>query len=230
MSILPNTRGGYLELIIGPMFSGKTSRLLEIHKKCKISNIECVIINHSSDNRYSNNATVLSHSKEKAPCILLDNLYSIVNNMACEDKHDITKQLCKSKVILINEGQFFDDIKESVMLLVEQYNKIVYVCGLDGDFKRSTFGNLLTLIPLCDKIEKLPSLCKKCCNGNKAIFSHRTSKNLCQKLIGGQDEYLPLCRKCYLENNLTIHVPYMGDINIAPSKNMIDRNDKQSFN
>ena len=77
MSILPNTRGGYLELIIGPMFSGKTSRLLEIHKKCKISNIECVIINHSSDNRYSNNATVLSHSKEKAPCILLDNLYSI---------------------------------------------------------------------------------------------------------------------------------------------------------
>jgi thymidine kinase len=229
MSILPNTSGGYLELIIGPMFSGKTSRLLEIHKKCQISNIECIIINHSSDNRYSNNATVLSHSKEKAPCILLDNLYTIVNNMSSEDKLDITKKICKSKVILINEGQFFNDIKESVMMLVEQYNKIVYVCGLDGDFKRTKFGNLLTLIPLCDKIEKLPSLCKICCNGNKAIFSHRTSKNLCQKLIGGQAEYLPLCRSCYLENNLTLHVPYIGHNNVAPSTNVININESQSF-
>ncbi len=61
---------------------------------------------------------------------------------------------------------------------------------------------------MCDKIEKLPSLCKICCNGTNAIFSHRTSKNLCQKLIGGQDEYLPLCRACYLENNLIIQIPY----------------------
>jgi thymidine kinase len=226
MSILPISNGGYLELIIGPMFSGKTSRLLEIYKKCEISNINCVIINHKSDDRYSKDSTLLSHSKEKAPCILLNKLYQVINNMASDNKCDIATKILNSKVILINEGQFFDDIKESVMVLVEQYNKIVYVCGLDGDFKRSKFGNLLNLIPFCDKIEKIHSLCKICCNGNNAIFSHRTSKNLCQTLIGGSDEYLPLCRKCYQDNNLSLHVPYIGDVNVAPPKNK-PRNDMQ---
>jgi thymidine kinase len=228
MSILPISNGGYLELIVGPMFSGKTSRLLEIYKKCEISNINCVIINHKSDDRYSKNSTLLSHSQNKAPCILLNTMYQVINNMACDNKCDIAIKLLNAKVILINEGQFFDDIKESVMLLVEQYNKIVYVCGLDGDFKRSTFGNLLNLVPFCDKIEKLPSLCKMCCNGNNAIFSHRTSKNLCQKLIGGSDEYLPLCRKCYQDNNLLLHVPYIGHTNVPPSKNA-PRNDNECF-
>ena len=202
MSILSITNGGYLELILGPMFSGKTSRLLEIHKKCQISNIPSVIINHISDNRYSSEATVLSHSQEKAPCVLLSSLFESVSTIIDNNKSDISQILADSKVILINEGQFFDDIEESVIMLVEKHNKIVYIGGLDGDFKRNIFGKLVNLIPLCDKIEKLPSLCKKCCNGTNAIFSHRTSKNVCQKLIGGQDEYLPLCRVCYLESNL----------------------------
>jgi thymidine kinase len=228
MSILPILNGGYLELIVGPMFSGKTSRLLEIYKKCEISNINSIIINHKSDDRYSKDSTLLSHRQDKAPCILLNSLQPIVNSMACNNPCEIAQKIHNSKVILINEGQFFDDIKESVMILVEEYNKIVYVCGLDGDFKRNMFGNLLNLIPFCDKIEKLPSLCKICCNGNNAIFSHRTSKNMSQKLIGGSDEYLPLCRKCYQENNLSILMPYIGHINVPPSKN-IERNTNEYF-
>lgn len=228
MSILPISNGGYLELIVGPMFSGKTSRLLEIYKKCEISNINCTIINHKSDDRYSKDSTLLSHDRDKAPCLLLNSIQPVLNNMEHNNPCEIAQKIHNSKVILINEGQFFDDIKESVIMLVEEYNKIVYVCGLDGDFKRGTFGNLLNLVPFCDKIEKLPSLCKKCCNGNNAIFSHRTSKNLSQKMIGGSDEYLPLCRKCYQENNLLVHVPHVGHTNVPPSKN-VERNTPQYF-
>ena len=218
MSLLPINTNGYLELIIGPMFSGKTSRLLEIYKKCQIVNIDCLIINHKTDNRFTTDSRLSSHSLIEAPCELLSNIYYHIKRIPTSDKTDVSKKIMKSQVILINEGQFFSDIKQSVMLLVEKYNKIVYVCGLDGDFKRKTFGSLLELIPFCDKVEKLPSLCKFCCNGNTAIFSHRISHNDSQTLIGGEDEYIPLCRQCYIQHNLTRN-PTHEEVNIAEQKN-----------
>lgn len=218
MSLLPTTNSGYLEIILGPMFSGKTSRLIEIYKKCEITNIPCIMINHTSDNRFTKNQQLISHDGKNVPCILLNNIYDSLNelnyididNNICKDTTSLaSKSINFAKVILINEGQFFDDIKESVLLLTEKFNKIVYVCGLDGDFKRNQFGKILNLIPYSDNIIKLPSLCKLCQDGTHAIFSHRINKSICQKLVGGKDEYIPLCRKCYLENNLTINVPYV---------------------
>ena len=77
-------------------------------------------------------------------------------------------------------------------------NKQVFICGLDGDFKRQKFGNLFDLIPYCDELIKLKSVCKIC--KNQAIFSHRTSKES-EQLVIGSDNYLPLCRKCYMKEN-----------------------------
>lgn len=215
MSILPNTDSGYLEIILGPMFSGKTSRLIEIYNKCKISNIDCVIINHSSDDRFTNKENLISHDGKEVPCILSDNIFKIIEEIQLDFKEqsEYSSAVKNAKVILINEGQFFDDIKESVLLLVEQLKKYVYVCGLDGDFKRNTFGNLLSLIPYCDNVTKLPSLCKLCQNGKIALFSHRITNSLSQKLVGDTDLYIPLCRKCYLEKNLTLHIPFINVIN-----------------
>jgi thymidine kinase len=99
-------------------------------------------------------------------------------------------------VILINEGQFFEDLYDWTENMVEKNNKEVYICGLDGDFNRQKFGTILDLIPLCDKVTKIMSICSICKNGKKALFSLRLSDNKEQVLIGS-DCYKPCCRSCY---------------------------------
>lgn len=183
---------GYLELAIGPMFSGKTSWILQKYDQHMYCGNKVMVINHSEDVRYD--STMLStHDKKMIPCTQLCdfNATSITS--------DIIDKIIQSEVILINEGQFFAGLSDFVMMLLSK-QKIIYICGLDGDFKQQRFGELLDLIPICDKVYKMRSLCSKCKNGTRAIFSHRVNNNTEQKLIGS-DMYIPLCRKCYNDNN-----------------------------
>ena len=96
---------------------------------------------------------------------------------------------------MINEGQFFEDLYDTVDELVNTYKKKVYVCGLDGDYKRKKFGSLLDIIPLADDVVKIKGICQSC-KKNDAIFTHRISDEKTQKLVGS-DNYTPLCRGCY---------------------------------
>jgi thymidine kinase len=184
------TSVGYLELIIGPMYSGKTSKLLDLYKQFTFCSIKTLVINYHEDTRYSN-TQLSTHDKIMIPC-----KYARVLN-------DIeTNEFNEAQVILINEGQFFEDIVEWTKYAVEKQNKSVYICGLDGDFKRNNFGSWLDLIPFCDKVSKLHSYCSKC-KKKPAIFSHRLSNEKEQKIIGS-DNYVPLCRWCYVEYNAII--------------------------
>ena len=180
---------GYLELILGPMFSGKTSKILDLYKQCEFSNIPVVVINHTSDKRYSE--TMLStHDLKMIPCIQASSLCDAMEIIVIKNKiNDAT-------VILINEGQFFNDLYEWTKMMVETNHKEIYICGLDGDFNRNKFGQILDLIPLCDKVTKLKSLCSMCKNGTKALFSLRVTEEKEQVLIGS-DCYKPVCRACY---------------------------------
>ena len=190
---------GYLELIIGPMFSGKTSRLVEIYNQCKFCNISVSVINHSIDNRYDDEL-LSTHDKIKIPCIKTERLFDVwtVDPNSLEKKRNIIHrkndkiQIANSKVILINEGQFFPDLLNFVNELLK-YNKKIYICGLDGDFERKKFGQIIDLIPLCDKVEKLSSLCSICKNGKKGIFSMRLSNEKEQTVVGSEN-YIPVCR------------------------------------
>ena len=153
-------------------------------------------INHTIDNRYDNEL-LSTHDHVKIPCLQASQLNDIWTDNGYQktgDKRDYTV-LRNSDVILINEGQFFQDLYDVVvdMLL---HNKKVYVCGLDGDFERKKFGQILDLIPLCDKVTKLSSLCSLCKNGTPGIFSMRLTKEKQQTLVGS-DNYIPVCRKCY---------------------------------
>ena len=193
---------GYLELILGPMYSGKTSKILELYKQYKFCNIPITVINHSNDKRYHD--TMLStHDKLMIPCIQTNTLKEIWTNSDIfinngNFLHSKTyKLLMNSDVILINEGQFFEDLYEIVIDMLKS-NKKIYICGLDGDFERKKFGQLLDLIPLCDKVTKLKSLCAQCKNGTPGIFSMRLTNEKEQTLIGSTN-YIPVCRKCYLE-------------------------------
>ena len=175
-------KNAYLELIIGPMFSGKTSRLVDIYKQCKFCNIPVAVINHCIDDRY--HETLLStHDKIMIPCIKTDILTNVLTNIQ------------EAQVVIINEGQFFSDLYEVVLEMIGMGKKI-YVGGLDGDFERKKFGQILDLIPLSDKVTKLTSLCSICKDGTPGIFSKRITMEKAQTEVGS-DNYIPVCRSCF---------------------------------
>lgn len=181
-------KSGYLEIILGPMYSGKSTRLVEVYNQCKFCDIPVTAINHTIDNRYDDEL-LSTHDKIKIPCIKTDNLRDILPTIT-------------SDVILINEGQFFPDLYEAVVDMLEN-GKQVYVCGLDGDFERKKFGDILDLIPLCDKVTKLTSLCSICKDGTPGIFSLRLTNDKEQTVVGSEN-YIPVCRSCYISKKINI--------------------------
>ena len=196
---------GYLEIIKGPMFSGKTTRLLEIYKKFKFCDIKTMVINYEKDNRYSDQM-LSSHDKVMIPCIKTLSLCDIVSwrysgTGELNDQDAFTtvgshaNEFLEAKAILINEGQFFTDIVEWVTIAVEKYHKNVYICGLNSDFQRHKFGSWLDLEAISDNVIMLQSFCSHC-KKKPAIFSHRLSKEAELEVIGA-DCYIPVCRTCY---------------------------------
>lgn len=182
---MSNHRSGYLELILGPMFSGKTTRLINIYNFESDNNKRVKVINFSADTRY-HDSMLSTHDKVMIPCVFAHKISDV-----CQEN-----MIYNYDIILINEGQFFPDLYESVCELVETHKKIVYVCGLDGDFKRNKFGKLLDLIPVCDNVIKLSATCSSC--NKPAIFSKRLSTEE-QQIIIGSSNYAPMCRRCYNE-------------------------------
>ena len=195
-----------LELFLGPMYSGKTSKLLEIYKQCSFCNIPVAVINHCADTRY-HESMLSTHDKVMIPCIQTQKLSDIWNNIDINQTftNNASKhiKLRTAEVILINEGQFFDDLYSCVNDMLCEKKK-VYVAGLDGDFERNRFGQILDLIPICDSVTKFKSLCSICKNGAPGIFSLRLTKEKQQTLIGS-DNYIPVCRNCY-ESNQRVHI------------------------
>ena len=195
-----NNNTGYLELFIGSMYSGKSTRLVDIYKQCKFCNIPVTVINHIIDKRYDNEL-LSTHDQVKIPCLQASELNDLWNNNGYEKKdlwaHNAVRD---SDVILINEGQFFPDLYDVVVDMLN-CNKKIYICGLDGDFERKKFGQILDLIPLCDKVTKLTSLCSQCKNGTPGIFSMRLTNETAQTVVGS-DNYIPVCRKCYISSNI----------------------------
>ena len=177
-----------LELIIGPMFAGKTSVLQSIHRRWKSLGFICVAYKPQIDTRYSVEC-ISSHDQIHiaATCIatLMDRLP--------------TEEYKTAQLILIEEGQFFPDLYDFVMTAVEKDGKQVVVAGLDGDRFRKPFGDILKLIPLADRIQKLTAFCSLCRNGTPAIFSFGSIITDDLVVVGQVDLYRAVCRKHYLE-------------------------------
>jgi thymidine kinase len=180
---------GYLKVILGCMFSGKTTELIKEYRRHKACDLRCCFINHSIDDRYdsgtqvtkTHNNTIIENDKS---CDKLIEIFGEANLI--HEEYD---------VFFINEGQFFQDLYLWVDWLVNSKNKKVYVCGLDGDFQRRKFGSILDIIPLCDDVIKIKAICKICKNQD-GIFTFRLSNEKEQRVIGC-DNYTALCRNCY---------------------------------
>ena len=180
---------GFLSLILGCMFSGKTTALINIYNEKRNEGKDVYVINFSGDKRY-HDSMLSTHDKKMIPCVFTPCLSDLWVS------HIITN-IHTADVILINEGQFFPDLFEIVSSMVEKYGKQVYIYGLDGDFNRRKFGQMLDLIPLCDEVTKLQANCHNC--SKDALFSHRITAEKDQIIIGS-DNYIPLCRECYIGN------------------------------
>lgn len=179
-----NTSNGALELIMGCMFSGKSTELLRRIRMHRMLGRNVTVIKHAIDNRYGNGLKVCSHDMDEEPAMVLDNLMSYTHN-SC---------FAKANVICIDEGQFFDDIEEFVRLAVDTLKKHVIVSGLDGTFERKPFKNMVNLISMADHYVKLNALCTICKNGTPASFSRRLINDTAETLIGGSDKYISVCR------------------------------------
>jgi thymidine kinase len=178
-----------ITLYIGCMFSGKTSELIKICRKCEIIDKKVLCIDFAENNRYSDEDYIMSHNADKIDCMKVNKLSEISDWFV--QQYDY---------IMIDEGQFFSDLKHYVLKWCEEYNKKIVIIGLDGDYKREKFGQILDLIPYCDEIHKLKALCKLCNDGTESLFTHRLSTEN-EQIIIGSSNYIPVCRKHYLELN-----------------------------
>jgi thymidine kinase len=181
------TKHGYLELIIGPMYAGKSTELIRRINRFKCLNKKIIVINHIFNNRYGSTG-LTTHNKEVIEqCIILEKLSDLDEAI-----------LNDTDVIIIEELQFFSDGFDSVINMCEVKEKIVIAAGLDGDFNRNVFGDVLRLIPYSDKVKKLSALCKKCGDGTLAHFSKKIINDTNKTLIGSTGIYEAVCRKHYL--------------------------------
>jgi thymidine kinase len=178
-----------LQIYLGPMFAGKSSTIIRIVNRYASIGINVYLISHSADIRYSSEQFLWNHDSLKIPCYRWSKLMDFLE----------TPDFEKSKILLIDEAQFFPDLKEFIVLAVEKYKKKVILFGLDGDADRKPFGQILDCIPLADDVFKLKAFCKLCGDGTEALFTFcRVSKKE-QICVGGPETYMPLCRFHYLE-------------------------------
>ena len=181
-----------LEIILGPMFSGKSSYLLSSIRKYREIDWPIYIITSSFDKRYTTETKIVNHNQESCNA-----------DIAVEKLSDVSekKDYLESKVVIIEEAQFYPDLVEFVLEAVELYDKHVIVAGLDGDASRKPFGSLLKLIPYADTIVKLKALCKICNDGTEALFTSKKVHDNATIDIGSSDKYEALCRKHFIAFN-----------------------------
>ena len=187
-SNLPNSRKrGWIEVIAGSMFSGKTEELIRRLRRAEIARQKVEIFKPTIDTRYST-TEVVSHDENTIRSTAIDNSATILL---------LTGDV---EVIGIDEAQFFD------LGLVDVCNKLadmgirVIVAGLDMDFKGKPFGPIPGLMAVADHITKVHAICMRC--GDVAQFSHRLSNADKLVLLGEKNEYEPLCRSCFTKATL----------------------------
>ena len=174
-----------LEIVMGPMFSGKSTELLRKIRLAKIIHKRVLVVKPKLDTRHEETRLV-THSLESEHCETVEKLKELD---ACINDYDF---------IVIDEAQFFPDLIDMVVKWVDINKKSILVGGLDGDYRRQQMGQLLQLIPFADSCVKLSSLCAVCNDGTPACFTYRTTDEISQVKIGGSESYSPLCRFHYL--------------------------------
>lgn len=184
------------ELIMGPMFSGKTTMLIKRYNEIikTTPKDKCLALNYALDERYGTNK-IITHDGLSIDCY---NIYDIGDFI-----EDVKTQpiFLNASYIFINEGQFFKNLINYVIFILEVFKKNIIICGLDYDYKREKFGDILDLTHYASTCNYLTGKCNTKDCPMPSTCSHRIVQNNEQILIGSC-EYIPLCIKCYEKENI----------------------------
>src|SRR5215213_11158574 len=186
MFIEPNIKGerrGWIEVICGSMFSGKTEELIRRLKRAKIAHLKVEIFKPAMDVRYDE-INIVSHDENAIQSTPIENSQTLL--LMAQD----------ADVIGIDEAQFFDDEIATVCDELARRGIRVIVAGLDMDYMAKPFGQMPFLLAKADYITKLHAICVKC--GNNANYSYRIIPNEEQIMLGAKNVYEPRCRNCFI--------------------------------
>ncbi|MBI3576616.1 thymidine kinase [Candidatus Gottesmanbacteria bacterium] len=184
-------RAGYLEVIAGPMFSGKTEELIRRLKRAAIGKKKVQVFKHSIDTRYGTEKKLFSH-----------NGMSFGSEVVKDPKEILDRIDKNTEIVGIDEAQWFgDELIDTVNHLLKGHKKVI-VSGLAMTFDRQPFAPMPTLMALADSVTKLSAICTIC--GDDAVFHKRLTKSKTvdssvadPSLVGKFDAYEARCRKCY---------------------------------
>lgn len=175
---------GWIEVVCGSMFSGKTEELIRRLRRAQIAKLNVEIFKPALDTRYSETKVVSHNSNE-------------ITSYPVKDSSEILDKIKDVDVVGVDEAQFFDE--GIVEVCEEMANKgiRVIVAGLDMDFQGNPFGPMPSLMSISEYVTKVHAICMRC--GNLAQYSHRKSDSKSVVELGEKDIYEPLCRTCYNE-------------------------------
>jgi thymidine kinase len=179
---------GSIELIIGCMYSGKTTEFIRHIRAYQTLKTPIFIITHASDTRYSAEAHVATHNSHIVPAH-----HATTHLLPCIEMFHFKE----AKVIFLEEAQFQPDLFDFALLAANTFGKKVIICGLDGDFQLNPFEQVVRLIPHAEKVTKMYALCKMCGDGTPAAFSKRIVQSTERELVGSDGVYEAVCRKHY---------------------------------
>lgn len=180
-------QNGWVEVVCGSMFSGKTEELIRRLRRAQFANQKLLLFKPLIDNRY-HEENVVSHQG------------TTLKAQAVENSAEILKIWTNERVVAIDEAQFFDDEVVEVVSTLAKKGVRVILAGLDMDYLGVPFGPMPKLLCIAEYVTKVHAICVSC--GNLAQFSHRTTEEKDQVLVGATEKYMPLCRSCY---NKTAH-------------------------
>lgn len=168
-----------LHIVMGNMFSGKTTEMIRRLKRYNVIGKRVVVINSQKDTR-SPEEVLRTHDNVTFRCIKTNDL-TIVNTDGCD-------------VVALDEAQFFTGLKTFVEKELKA-GKTILLAGLDGDYRQRTFGELLDCIPLANEVTKLAAMCMDCHDGTRGPFTKRIVDSNQLELVGGDDMYKAVCRR-----------------------------------
>ncbi len=181
-----NTKKGWIEVICGSMFSGKTEELLRRIRRAEFARQEIELFKPAIDTRYDE-TDVVSHNENSRVSTPVHNSSEILLYVNMESV----------EVVAIDEIQFFDDGIVEVCNTLANAGIRVIVSGLDMDYLGNPFGPMPKLMAVAEYVSKQHAICTRC--GDLAQYSHRIVATEGQVLLGEKDSYEPLCRHCFNE-------------------------------
>ena len=192
-----------LELLLGPMFAGKSSALLSIVRRHRALGWSVMVITHAMDRRYGDDPQIVNHDQQRIPATAVSSLVPLFE----------TEEYLGARLVVVEEAQFFGDLVPFVTKAVDTDGTHVVVVGLDGDAERRPFGHVLDLMPYADRVTKLTAMCKLCADGTPAIFTFAAADDAVaataagEACVGAADKYAPMCRRHYLAARQHVLLP-----------------------